>query len=389
LSTSAGSAWSSQLARNPATGDLFAIWADGGVGDWPEILGRRWDRASGSWTAAENLSHSEWEDRSPLLFFDSHGQGLLIWTRRYAVSQGAPADGTDLLWRAWDGTGWSRVRRLIHRDFFLPGAYGLIPVEMPDRILLFITYNHSYRTTEYRYGVWSNLSPWEYLVFEDPEVKAILAQILLDDRGLFHAAAFGDNSSQQGYDRYFYDAYYLTYDGSQWSTPLNLSAGDGVASSLGMAFDGEGRLHFLWSDPDSLFSSESHQSAIWERVYQDGAWSSTNTEVTVYNQDQGIADLALTADASGRLHLAWSEGMIVGGGHSGLDIYYRSGDGVVWGSEEPVHASVANSRHPSLVTSDDGAVLTWQENASPSSEIYFSRQANGPLYWTYLPLIRE
>ena len=389
LSASAGSAWSSQLARNPATGDLFAIWTDGGMGDWPEILGRRWDRASGSWTAVENLSHSEWEDRSSMVFFDSRGQGLLIWTRRYAMSQGAPADGTDLLWRAWDGAGWSRVRRLIHRDFFLPGAYGLIPVETPEGVLLFITYNHGYRTTEYRYGAWSNLSPWEYLVFEDPEVRPILAQILLDDDGLFHAAAFGENSSQQGYDRYFYDAYYLTYDGSEWSTPINMSSTDGVADNVGLSFDGQERLHFLWSDPDSLFSSESDKSAIWERVYQDGAWSGINKEVTVYNQDQAIASFALIAGASGRLHLAWSEGIVVGWGHSDLDIYYRIGDGTAWGVEEQIHASATNSRDPSLVMTDHGAALTWQEDAPSGQKVYFSRQANGPLFWIYLPLTRR
>lgn len=396
LSTPPGPAQYPQLVLDPTSGDQFCAWTDQGLGGWTEILGRRWERASGSWSPVENLSQSEWEDRSPLLFFDGRGWGLLIWTRRYAASQGAPADGTDLLWRSWDGSGWSEEGVLTHEDFALPGAYGLIPVETPDSILLFITYNNSYRLTEYRAGIWSErgiwseLSPWEYLTFQDPVVNPALAQVVWDERGVLHAAAFGENSSQQGFDAYFRDAYYLTYDGLEWSKPLNLSATDGVASDLGMAFDREGRLHFLWSDPDSVFSSESAKSAIWERVYEDGSWSTDNTEVTVYNEAQAIADLDLTTDASGTLHLAWSEGLLVDFGHSELNMHYLAGDGATWGAEERVYSSTSNSRYPSLVvTADDGVALAWEERSPSGEHILYSRRVAGVLHLSYLPLISK
>ncbi len=41
--------------------------------------------------------------------------------------------------------------------------FGLIPVQLPDAILLFITWGTGYRTTEYRDGAWSELAPWVYL----------------------------------------------------------------------------------------------------------------------------------------------------------------------------------------------------------------------------------
>jgi hypothetical protein len=368
-------------------GDLFTIWTDEGLGEWTEVLGRRWQRTSGSWTTIENLSQSEWEDQSPQLFFDSRGWGLVLWTRRYAIAQGAPVNGTDLLWRAWSGTEWTEERVLMHRDYYLPGTYGLIPVETPDAILLFITYSNGYRVTEYRNGVWSELSPWEYLSFEDPVVNPILAEILWDDQGLLHAAAFGENSSQQGYDPYFRDAYYLVFDGVEWSKPLNLSATDGVASDVDLAFDGQGRLHFLWSDPDSVFSSESTKSAIWERVHEDGMWSGTNVEVTAYNADQAIAGFSLTADVTGGLHLAWSEGLMSGFSHNELDIYYQTGNGATWGLEEQVYPSLSNSRDPSLVVFGDGAALAWEEGNQLGGQILFSRRVAGGINWIYLPMI--
>jgi hypothetical protein len=374
-----------QLALDPTTGDLFTIWTNQGLGEREEILSRRWNQSAGVCTAIENLSQSPWEDRSPLLYFDSRGQGLLIWTRRYAASQGADADGTDLLWRAWDGAAWTAEGVLMHRDFFLPGAYGLIAVETPDTILLFITWSNSYRTTEYRSGIWAELTPWQYLSFEDPIVNPILVQILWDESGLLHAAALGENSSQQGADRYFYDAYYLAYDGSQWSTPFNVSATDGVASDLRLAFDGQGRLHFLWSDPDSPFSSESARSAIWGRVYEDGVWSPDNVEVSAYNLAQAIASFDLAA-ADGGLHLAWSEGIIVSGEHTDLDIYYRTGDGTAWDPEETVYTSTAKSGDPSLAVGGDGAALAWQEGTIPEQQIYFSQRYTSELSGVYLPL---
>jgi hypothetical protein len=392
LSPAPGPDWYPQLLLNALTGDLFAIWTDEGIAERAEIMGRQWDQTSGTWSGIQNLSLSEWEDGNPRLFFDGSGLGLLIWTRRYAASQGAPADGTDIVWRAWEGTAWSPEQLLLHNDFFLPGTYDLIPVETPDAILLFIVYNNGYRTAEYRDGSWSELDPWQYLVWQSPEVKPILAQILRDDAGVLHAAAYGENSSQGGLDRYYYDAYYLTYDGAEWSTPLNLSFQDGVVDSLGIAFDGQGRLHFLWSDPYPIYSSESTESAIWERILENSGWT-PNAQVTSDNDGKYITGLSLTADPDGNLHLAWSEGIIDGVERRDLNIYYQRSDGTTWGSKERVFASTAKSRYPSLVVNDRGPAIAWQEGSayeqSSAQQVYFSRRVSGPLYWIYLPLISK
>jgi len=380
LSNLAGRSWAATMASSPLNGDLLIAWEEYGLATQDEIAGRLWHRRTGVWTPVQNLSQFDGRDGSPALFFDSDGRGVLLWTRRYTEAQGGP--GTDLIWRSWAGAGWSDESALMHRDFYLQGTYGLIPVQTGDAVLLFITWHTSYMTITYQNGVWGEPSGWTFL-----DVR--LGQVLADPVGVLHAAAYGENSSQGGLDPYFYDAYYLSYDGANWSVPVNLSFTDGVADSVGLAFDGQDRLHFFWSDPDSTYSSESLRSAIWERVWQDGAWT-PNAEVTAHNTDQAINGFSLAADVSGTLHLAWSEGLMVAGGHTDLDIYYQAGDGLTWGPEEQVYTSTAASRYPFLLTGGDNLSLSWQEiPTTGQDEVYFSCQ--GCLYSEsfrgYLPLL--
>jgi hypothetical protein len=377
LSSSDGPAQWATLARDPASGDLFVAWEDHGTAERKEILGRRWDRTSETWMEIQNLSGSEWQDGSPTLIFDRQGTGLLLWTRRYAASQGAPADGTDLMWRFWDGEGWSDEQVLMHTDGFMPGNWGLIPTQTPDAILLTITWLSQYRWTRFQDGGWSLLTPWDTLGFTNPDVNPRLTQIQVDGEGLLHAAAFGENSSQNGWDYLYYDAYYLTYNGLDWSRPLNLSSTYGVADTVSMAFDRQGRLHFLWSDPDPIFSSESDISAIYERVYDGGTWT-PNAQVTSYNDAQAISEFSLTTDVSDTLHLAWSEGFVFGFGHIDLDIYYQSGDGSAWSPEEQVYTSTADSRYPVLFADSEAASLVWEEGPLHEQDLYFSRKATVP-----------
>lgn len=376
LSNSPVPSQGAQSALNPASGELFVVWEEGPPGQ-EEIIGRRWLPVAQSWTLVENLSNSPWRDEGPALLFDRQGYGHLLWVRRYSAALGAPAAGTDLLWRYWDGTGWSDEEVLLHLDSFLPGAYGLVLAQTPDSVLLFVVWNGGFRQAEYRAGSWSELTPWDY------SLGVSFAQVLVDGAGQWHVAAYGPNNV--GYEPWFYDAYYLSHNETGWSIPLNLSDHTGVANGVGMAFDRQGRLHFLWSDPAYRDSSESLKSALWERVYDQGIWS-PNTEVTTYNDNQAINGFSLTADDEGMLHLAWSEGIWVNGTHINLGIHYQTGDGTIWGPEEEVYTSAAESRYPVLAADSNRAAIVWREGLSADSEVYFSHSIQ-EVVRTYLPLI--
>lgn len=388
----------SSLARDPATGDAWVAWttsfADPALRQ--EVLGRRWDRRLGSWLPglshpAYNLSASEWADTGAAVFFDSQGYGHLLWTRRMAAYQGAPSDATDLMARLWNGTAWSPETVLLHNDSYFPGSYEIIFVQAPDALLLFVVPPGSgYQRAAFQDGAWSPFTPWVY-------TDVTLADIVRDEAGMLHAAAYGPNSNQSGYNQWFHDAYYLTSadGGTNWSEPVNLSYTDGVASSIGLELDGYGRPHFMWSDPDSPYSDESLKSAIWERVLDAGGWT-PNVEVTAYNDAQAINGFALDAvsGVSDTLHLAWSEGIIVGGAHLDLDVYYQSGDGLSWGTEQQVYTSTAASRYPAVAAGSDGEFVAWQEMTEAGatlldSEVYASYQLDAvpSLTSIYLPII--
>jgi hypothetical protein len=369
------------LARDLESGDLHAVWEGDAFGQ-KEIYGRHWQASTESWGPVESLSNFAWEDERPALLFNQEGEGHLLWTRRYGLALGAPAEGTDLMWRHWDGASWSDEKSLLHVEIYLPGAYALIMAETPDALLLFLVWPGALRRAEYRAGSWSEFTPWEF------HKGMIFAQVLVDAEGTWHVASFGPDNR----DLWFRDAYYLTYDGTNWSDPYNLSFEGSVANNVGMAFDRLGRLHFLWSDPDYEYATESHESAIWERILVDGSWTS-KTRVKATDDDEAVDGFSLSADTGGTLYLAWSEGPIVEGAHTELDIYHRTGDGEAWSEVQKVYTSTLMSRYPTLLVSDGIVYLAWQEGLIPysSQDIFLSHltHATGTVRRTYLPHVER
>lgn len=368
LSDSPGWSRGVQLAQDPVSGFRHAVWVDDGPGN-EEILTRRWDPVHQQWTLVENLSTFPWLDGGAVLSFNHAGHGYLVWTRRYATAFGAPEEGTDLMVRQWQDGAWQPEIVLDHNPSFLPGAYGLVLVEKSDRVVLFVVWNGGYRYGEYQDGAWSPLSAWDY------SLGVNLVRVIADGQDRLHAAALGPNSSWFGYDPYFYDAYYLFHDGSSWTVPFNVSDTQGVAFDVDLAFDAQGGLHFVWVDPDSPYSSESLRSAVWERVLNRGTWTD-NMAITPARPGQTILDADLLADPSDTLHLAWSEGGLVSGVATDVDLYYQTGDGTAWAGEQKVFTSTLSSRNLSLLAEGNGICLAWEEGDLPleSREILFTCQ---------------
>jgi hypothetical protein len=382
LSSSPDQSTSVQLAQDPVTQMIHAVWVDGEP--WKtEILARHRDPEGGSWTPVENLSQFKWIDSGPALLFDREGRGHLLWTRRYLE----PENGSDLMYRQWSDGAWQPEVVLDHNPSITPGPYGLVLAEKSDRVVLFVLWNEDYRYAEFQDGTWSALTPW------DRSLNVRLARAIADEQDGLHAGAYGPNSDPN--DPVFRDAYYLYHDGSGWTEPLNLSSTRGIAYDLDLAFDALGRVHFIWVDPGNPNSTESTKSAIWERVLEDDAWS-PNVEITMDNADQTIldADLVAAPSPSGTLHLAWSEGLLVDGAATGVDIYHQTGDGSSWSVEEQVFSSTLMSRNLSLLVNQQGdAYLAWEEGEpiSATQEIFFTYQVPPMEIQSHvmLPLVRK
>ncbi len=262
-------------------------------------------------------------------------------------------------------------------------------MQLSDSTLLFIALDNGYRVIEYTDGGWGEAGSWVYLNFPGG-VKLMLAKMIVDGEGLIHAAAYAANSSQAGMDRWFYDGYYLTFDGTTWSVPVNLSSTMGVARDVGIAFDGNSHPHLLWSDPNSRHSSESSKPAIWERVYDGDTWTAS-AEVTGYRQNQVVNTFSVRAGVTGTPHPAWSEGALVQGTQTAVGIHYQEGDGAVWGPEQAVQTWSGESRDPALDATGDDLHMIWQEGPDEPRDVYHSRLFDGhraPVAF-FLPLARR
>lgn len=366
------------LVVHTTGGDLWAVWTDYSDDPGGEVWARHRRADGGSWEAPLNLSGSERRDEGPALLADPAGAVHLAWTRR------SPGEGSDILYRRWDGVNWSAERLLDHTDTYHPAPYGLQFVrDAAGRLCLYASQGSGIAHICQEDGAWGAWTPWAYL----PGVRRIGALVLGSD-GLFHVPVFGPNEGGYfGCDPWLDDAYYTTTDGDTWSTPVNLSGAGSIAYDAALAFDGEGRLHFFWSDNSPLCSYDSERSALYERVLEDGVWG-PREEVSVPNEGQAVQDLSLAADGLGGLHLAWSEGLFTAGGAAvELAIRYRRWQAGRWFPEELVYGSPEDSLNVELDTGPRGqAVLVWEEGPATAEEVFFAERAARRYF---LPLVRR
>jgi hypothetical protein len=371
------------LARDPLRGDVHVVWTERRGSRWA-IWHRYWRAADGAWELPANLTGFRQDERGPVLAFDLSGNGHLLWTRRRLESQGAEADSTEIIHRTWDGQSWFSEQIISHLDSYLAVPYNLVLVEADGIMNLFVSYGGGFAQAQLQNGSWSPLGEWNWTL------GIGIAAAVADAMGNIHVAGYGPNSGTGAWDEYFSDAYYAVFDGSAWSTAINLSSTDGAAYDIDLAFDSSGRLHFIWSDQGSPYSSESTRSAIYERVLEGGAWSS-NSEIIQYNPDQGVQDLELDVDDSATLHLAWAEGVLVDYVDTDIQIYYQGFDGTNWLEEQQVHMGPIGSWNLSMDASGGDVFLAWEEWPFGAEAVYFSStrgdMGQTQVYHTWLPKI--
>lgn len=355
---------------------LWVVWTEYSDDPGGEVWGRHRHADTSEWEVSLNLSDSAGRDEGPALLADATGAVHLAWTRR------ALGEGSDILYRGWDGANWSAEEILNHTDVYHPSPYGLqFVLDAAGRLCLYATQGSGVAHVCQENGEWGSWTPWVYL----PGVRRIGALVLGPD-GLFHVAAFGPNEGGFfGCDPWLDDAYYLTTDGDAWSSPVNLSGVGSVAFDAAVAFDHDGRLHFLWSDNSPLCSYDSERSAVYERVLEDGVWS-PREEVSLPNDGQAVQDLSLAADGRGGMHLAWSEGVFAAGGAAvDLAIRYRWWQAGQWFPEEIVYGSPEDSVNVELSVVPQ-PVLVWEEGPATAEEVFFSERA---VRSYFLPLVRR
>jgi len=365
-----------RLADGAAT---WVIWVDYSTGAG-EVLGRSRTDSSSDWDATVNLSNDARNDEGSAVHADQQGRLHLAWTRRM------PEEGTQLVYRQWSNGEWEPQTILDDNSVYVPSSYSLFFCQdVTGTLWLFVNLGSGVRYTRLRSEGWESLSPWVY-IYGLQGMGAIIG----GDDGLFHVAALGQNEGNMGgpYDPFLDDAYYATTNGTDWSPLVNLAMTGTVAFDLGLAWDGDGDLHLLWSDIHPLGSVDSIKSAVYERVLSSGVWSE-RVELTQPNVDQAVQDLVVGADPDGWLHLAWSEGVFSGSSAVDLSIRYLRWEGL-WGTEAMVYTSTLPSLNVDMALDQQGEpAVVWEEGLSSAEEVYFSaRQLLWP-YQVFLPDIER
>ncbi|MBN1484045.1 MAG: hypothetical protein JXA37_04935 [Chloroflexia bacterium] len=370
-----------QIESAAQSGDLWVVWTQVITGTQiTDVWTRHRDGQAELWRPPENMSHSPYRDGGPTMYAQADGTVHLAWSQR---SLGP--DRTDLLYRRWDGSAWSEPILINRRETYHPSPYGLLfRLDGEGRLCLFVTIGSGVTYACLQPEGWESLRPWTYVTGMQS-----LGDIRWGPDGRFHVAALGRNRYKLAgpCDAFLQDAYYTSTDGQVWEPLTNLSYYGSIAYDLGLLFDRQGRLHFVWSDFHSYCSLDSERAAVYQRVLEGGQWG-PRQELSTFNQGQAILDFALESDSLGRLHLAWSEGLLEGNGAKDLSIRYRRGDDQGgWMKEEILHRSTESSLNVDMALTRRGEpLLVWEEGASDAEEIYFSER-RPPLYNVFIALV--
>lgn len=241
-------------------------------------------------------------------------------------------------------------------------------------------------------GAWS--SPTEIIVGDS-------ASLALGSAGEVHMAYVSQSGATL-------DVFYMRWDGSDWTLPVNVSQTSGISSTPAIAHTSSGVLHIIWADNTSGTMALQHgQSSngsswstfpipngdgeapavavapgdvlnvvwqipdaitgehdIWHMLYDNGEWSSPAEAVSNSPDEDSVApDIAV--DSEGAVHVVWQE--FIG---SNSAIYHAARSGETWSSPQDVSSTLESASLPALHFNSIGSgFVVWDEGGSTDNKI--------------------
>jgi len=189
-------------------------------------------------------------------------------------------------------------------------------------------------------------------------------------------AAAPDGSLHLAYVNEFggnYDIFHVSWNGTRWSLPHNVSqTSSGVSSLPDITVGPDGQVHIVWTDTSPGYP------VIY---YGYGHLGPPFNTQQVPNARGSAPTVALTTDGAGHVavHVAWQDR---DDDTSPLEIYYSVLENGVWALAQNVSASPdADSRSPDLTAEGSELRLAWQEDGSSRTV----RTVHGHSGWWPLP----
>jgi len=211
-----------------------------------------------------------------------------------------------------------------------------------------VYYNNNYNT-DILYSKF-NGSYWSTPVNISNSINSSTApQIQIDSAGNLHVAWMDYATAK-------YNICYTVFNGSSWSTPVNSSVTNGCSSNPQIQLDFSGNPHVMWCDNyDILYSKLSGSS--WSTPVN----ISHNTGNSYYHQIQ--------IDSAGNPHAVWRDDS---DGNS--DILYSKFTGSSWSTPVNISHDSGYSEKPQIKIDSSGSLhVVWENSVPGNYDIFYSK----------------
>jgi hypothetical protein len=191
----------------------------------------------------------------------------------------------------------------------------------------------------------------------------------LSPKTTYHARAYATNSIGTAYGN---DVEFTTLPAGAWTISHRLTWTSGQSSNPAVAVDPSSNIHLVWSD------STPGNTEIYYRKSPDGGanWAAAKRLTSTLGAS---SHPAIFADASGCLHLVWSDETPGNG-----EIYYKKSTdgGTTWSANKRLTWTSGQSFEPTMAADLSGNLhVIWEDSTPGNGEIYYVRSTDGGATW--------
>ncbi len=184
--------------------------------------------------------------------------------------------------------------------------------------------------------------------------------LAIDSSGGLHVVWYDDTPGNS-------DILYSTKpSGGSWSSSVNISNNSGGSGIPRIAIDGSSGLHVVWFD-----DTPGNFDILYSTKPSGGSWSDP-VNVSNNSGDSGYPGIAM--DGSGGLHVVWSDDT-----PGNLDIFYSTKpSGGSWSTSVNISDNLGNSKYPAIaIDSSGGLHVVWHDNTPGNYDIFYSTKPSG------------
>ncbi|MEW6189268.1 MAG: S-layer homology domain-containing protein, partial [Actinomycetota bacterium] len=380
-----GNSWNSQVNISNTSGssdepsiavdssrNVHVVWMDYLVDNY-EICYAKFDGTS--WSSPRNISNTSAISCSPSIAIDAGGNVHVVWD-----------ESNDVYYTRFDGTSWSTPVKIstLHRP--AEGAKPTIAADKNGNVHVVYrrdflvqldppVYNYEICYTRFDGTSWSTPEDISYTTNTEPSRKPTIAA---DKNGNVHVvwekAVISTN----------YEVYYRKFNGTSWEPLSNLSGSPAFSYNPSITTDKGGNAHVVWHEATALTNRE-----IYYKKFDGTSWSSV---VNLSNNSGRSENPSIVADAGANPHVVWQDST-----PGNWDIYYTrlnvldspsGGEKWIGGSTHAVTWTISGGTAPytiNLYYSTNGG-LTYPNTIT--TNITQSSIGGGSFSWI-LPLINS